>query len=134
MERLKRLLKEGGYTCVLSDGNNTFTSKQRGVAPLLKFIESGLNFNGYSAVDKVVGGGAALLYAYMGVKSVYCCVVSEQALPVFEKYGVRCEYEERTPRIINRRGDGICPIEQATRGIYDAQTALGVIKETLKNI
>ncbi len=33
IEYVKDLLTDGGYTCVLSDGDKTFTSRERGVRP-----------------------------------------------------------------------------------------------------
>ena len=62
-ERLKALLAEENLTCVLSDGNRLIKSRERGVKPLIGFIESGKSFKGFTAADKVVGKAAALLYA-----------------------------------------------------------------------
>ncbi|MDE6966768.1 MAG: DUF1893 domain-containing protein, partial [Clostridiales bacterium] len=76
---LMPMLDDGGYTCVLSDGKNTVTSKERGVAPLLQMIEGGGDYRGYFAADKVVGAAAALLYAYMGGAQLCAHVMSERA-------------------------------------------------------
>ncbi len=133
-ERLKALLAEENLTCVLSDGNRLIKSRERGVKPLIGFIESGKRFKGFTAADKVVGKAAALLYALMGVSSLYASVISEDALTVCKSFGISVEYGTLTQNIINRRGDGFCPMEQAVADISDPQTAFNAVKEKLKNL
>lgn len=133
-ERLKALLAEENLTCVLSDGNRLIKSRERGVKPLIGFIESGKSFKGFTAADKVVGKAAALLYALMGVSSLYASVISEGALTVCKSFGITVEYGTLTQNIINRRGDGFCPMEQAVADISDPQTAFNAVKEKLKNL
>lgn len=133
-ERLKALLAEENLTCVLSDGNRLIKSRERGVKPLIGFIESGKSFKGFTAADKVVGKAAALLYALMGVSSLYASVISEDALTVCKSFGISVEYGTLTQNIINRRGDGFCPMEQAVADISDPQTAFNAVKEKLKNL
>ena len=133
-ERLKALLAEENLTCVLSDGNRLIKSRERGVKPLIGFIESGKSFKGFTAADKVVGKAAALLYALMGVSSLYASVLSEGALTVCKSFGISVEYGALAQNIINRRGDGFCPMEQAVADISDPQTAFNAVKEKLKNL
>lgn len=133
-ERLKALLAEENLTCVLSDGNRLIKSRERGVKPLIGFIESGKSFKGFTAADKVVGKAAALLYALMGVSSLYASVISEGALTVCKSFGISVEYGALAQNIINRRGDGFCPMEQAVADISDPQTAFNAVKEKLKNL
>ena len=133
-ERLKALLAEENLTCVLSDGNRLIKSRERGVKPLIGFIESGKSFKGFTAADKVVGKAAALLYALMGVSSLYAAVISEGALTVCKSFGISVEYGALAQNIINRRGDGFCPMEQAVADISDPQTAFNAVKEKLKNL
>ncbi len=133
-ECLKALLAEENLTCVLSDGNRLIKSRERGVKPLIGFIESGKSFKGFTVADKVVGKAAALLYALMGVSSLYASVISEGALTVCKSFGISVEYGTLTQNIINRRGDGFCPMEQAVADISDPQTAFKTVKEKLKNL
>ena len=133
-ERLKALLAEENLTCVLSDGNRLIKRRERGVKPLIGFIESGKSFKGFTAADKVVGKAAALLHALMGVSSLYASVISEGALTVCKSFGISVEYGALAQNIINRRGDGFCPMEQAVADISDPQTAFNAVKEKLKNL
>ncbi len=134
LERAKAMLKDGGYTCVLCSDNETKTSTERGVKPLLEFVDSGEDFGGFSAADKVIGKAAAFLYAVLGIKTVYADVISRPALSVFHNYGIGSEYGEAVDSIINRSGTGICPMEQATAVTDDRNEALSIIKNKLKEL
>lgn len=134
LESIKRLLGEEGYTCVLSDGETVLTSRERGVKPLVQLIESGTDLRGFFAADKIVGKAAALLYAHMGVAEIYAEVAGEGAAEVCRRFGIKLTYGELTPKIINRRGDGICPMERTVAEIDEPREALAAIKETLKRL
>ena len=41
LERLKKMMHSGNFTCVIETANEVFTSIQRGVKPLLEFLDSG---------------------------------------------------------------------------------------------
>ena len=125
-------LDDGGYTCVLSDGKSIVTSKDRGVAPLLQLIECGGDYRGYFAADKVVGAAAALLYAYMGVAELCALVMSERAAQVCERHGIAYRCDRVVPHIINRKGDGVCPMEQAVAQTDDPRAAVSIIADKLK--
>lgn len=130
----KEILIKNGYTCVLFCEGQEYHSTLRGVKPLIDFLESGKDFKGFSAADKTVGLGAAHLYILLGVKSVWANVMSTPAKDLLEQNGISIFYESLVPFIINRKGDGPCPIETAVKGIACSKQAFKVIKETLKNI
>ena len=134
LEKLKKTLENGGYTCVLSDGEQTVTSTKRGISPLIGLIESGKSFVGFAAADKVVGRAAALLYALMGVTALYAGVISAGALEVCNSNGIYVEYGKSVQYIINRNGDGVCPMEQATAQISDPLAAIEAIKQRLAQL
>lgn len=50
----KRLMENGGYTCVLYKDGITHTSTKRGVLPLKEWLEKKTELKGFSAADKVV--------------------------------------------------------------------------------
>jgi hypothetical protein len=133
-KKARDILVKNGYTCVMCRENEEFHSALRGVKPLIDFLESNTDFNGFSAADKTVGLGAAHLYLLLGVKSVWAKVISQGAKEILEKNGVEVSFEEEVPYIINRRGDGRCPIEAAVNGIACPSEALRVIKETLSRL
>lgn len=133
-EKARSLLAAEGYTCVLCLGDRVLTSRKRGVAPLLELVESGEALNGFCAADKVVGKATALLYRLLGVKAVYADVISDSALQTLYDGGITVIYGEKAPYIINRTGDGRCPMETATADLDDPTLAPEAIKRKLQEL
>lgn len=130
----KRILSENSYTCVLYHDGREYHSKERGVKPLIEFLESGKDYSNFCAADKTVGAGAAHLYVLLGIKTVWANIISENGRKVLEENGVSVYFEKEVPFIINRTGDGVCPIESAVKGVTDSKQALVTIKQTLKDL
>lgn len=130
----KQILTSGEYTCVLCKGDTVYTSDERGVKPLVAWVESAVDFQGFSAADKVVGKGAAFLYVLLGVDAVYAQVISAPALALLQSNGIRVAYDVKTDSIANRRGDGVCPFETAVLPIDDAKDAYSVIREKMREL
>jgi hypothetical protein len=128
--RARSHLESGGYTLVLDDGNSLLTSRARGVAPLIAFLEDGGDFSAFCAVDKVVGKAAAFLYILLGIRAVFAITVSEEALALLRGNGIVAEYETCVPRIRNRDGTGFCPMESAVLEEKDPHSAFEKIIKT----
>ena len=133
-ERAWALLQEEGFTCVLCGGDRVFTSRLRGVKPLLTWLDEGLDVKGFSAADKVVGKGAAFLYVLLGVKEVYAQVMSRPAKAVLEAHGIPNGCEEEVAAIRNRTNTGFCPMETAVWNISEPEKALIAIRQKFKEL
>lgn len=134
LKKAADLLSAGNYTCVLCRGDSVFTDTRRGVRPLLELLESGQALQGYFAADKVVGKGAAFLYALMGVRAVYAKVVSSPAKELLSRHHIDLTFETEVPAIENRTKTGLCPIESSVWNLDDPQAALTTIRRTLENL
>ncbi len=134
LEKAKELLVKSEYTCVLQINDKTYTSSLRGVKPLVLFYKSGKDFSGFSAADKVVGKGAAFLYILLDVKEVYAGIISKPALSILNLYGIKVEYNILVEHIINRKGDGICPFEQAVMYTENKYEAYKLIEEKMQEL
>ena len=130
----KQDLEEMGYTCVLRKGEETCFSYEHGVKPLLQWIGEGKDFSGYGAADQVIGKAAALLYIKLGVRDLYTQVISEPAQSVFEEHGVSFTCEEKVPFIVNRKKDGMCPMEQTVLAISDPAEAVEALRNKVKSM
>lgn len=128
LRQARKLLAEGGYTCVLCRDEEIYTATARGVKPLVDWLDSGLGLRGFSAADKVVGRATAFLYVLLGVKEVHALVMSTPARQALEVNGIAAFCDREVPGIINRRGDGPCPFEDAVLGITDPMEALSAIR------
>ncbi len=129
----KKIINEG-HTCVLCNGEDIVLSDERGVKPLVEWVKDGRTFSGYSAADKVVGKAAALLYVTLRVKIIWAGVISKPAAEVFEKYGIEYWYDTLADAIINRKGDGFCPMETAVKDIDSPEEALVAIQNKLNEL
>ena len=134
LERAKEILAQTDSTCVLCRDEIVYTTTQRGVAPLLIWLQSGVDTCGFSAADKVVGKAAALLYCLLGVRRVHGNVMSDAAVKVLRRNGIEVYWDRLTDGIRNRAGTGPCPMEAATMSIDDPDEALPVILATLARL
>lgn len=134
LARAKEALLRGGYTCAICKGETLYTSDERGVKPLLSWLNSGAALANAAAADKVVGKAAAFLYVLLGVREVYAPVISERARSVLEEHAIALEAEIVVPAIRNRRGDGYCPMESAVWDIEDAREAKAAIEKKAKEL
>lgn len=134
LENAKKLLKNGGYTCVLCKDEQAYTSTKRGVAPMLEFIDNGTDLRGFSAADKVIGKAAAMLFCHAGIAEVYADVISKAAAEFLSANDIPFSYGTLAENIINRKGDGICPMEQVTANINNTDEAITAIKKRLEEL
>lgn len=131
LEMARSILAAEGCTCVLCRDGKVYKSTFRGVRPLMEFLESGEDFHGFSAADKVVGKATAFLYCLLGVRAVHANVISEPALQVLQSHGITLTWDQQVSAIRNRAGDGLCPMEMATRDIDDPAQAPAAIRAAL---
>ena len=134
LDDARQKLQEGGYTCVILKEEQEYVSRERGVRPLLTLLENENSFQNGVAADKTVGAGAAHLYVLIGVQAVWANIISISAKDVLEKNGIEVFYGECVPHIINRQGNGICPIEKAVENAQNSQDAYMRIVETLQQL
>ena len=134
MKKAVSMLNEQVLTLAAVKDNETITSRERGVKPLLELIDDRKPLEGYSAADKVVGAAAAYLYVLLDVKELYAKVISRRAVEVVEKYGISIEYDTLAEAIINRSGTGFCPMETAVSNAVSPENALELIREKLKEL
>ncbi len=128
LQKAKEIMEKNNYTCVVLSEKEIFTSTLRGVKPLVAWIDSKANFDGFYASDRVIGKATAFLYCLLNVRGVYASVISEPAIKVLKDLGIEVEFGALVENIINRRGDGICPFEEAVKGAETKEEALEIIR------
>lgn len=120
-----RIIEEGRYAYVLvKNGELVFTSRERGIAPMLEALEKFPDsFSGGSIADKVIGRATAFLAVYGGASAVHALTMSCPAREVFVAGNVKVSYDKLTGIIENRDRTGQCPMENLTMGIEDPAEA-----------
>lgn len=135
MADLIRLLREGGYSCVLQKGGETRTFRRRGVIDLYTLLAEDPDYMRDALLaDKVIGKGAAAVVATAGVKEVYAEVISLPAVSLLRQAGVAVSWGERVAAIRNRAGDGWCPLETACREALTAEEAMPLVDAFVKRM
>lgn len=131
IEDLKNILLKENHTIVIYKNDaSVYTSNDRGVAPLMKLLkENKAQLKDAMIADKVVGKAAALLMAYGKVKEVYTPTISTPALQVFKNHNIEIHYDKEVGRIINRKGDGLCPMETLCLNIENPEDAFVAINK-----
>lgn len=122
----QQMLTHGDYSLLLCLGGHVYFSEDRGIRPLLELIPTD-EWRGAVAADKIVGKAAAMLYVLLGVDALYAEVLSKPAKEILESSKITCRFGTLTDNILNRKGDGLCPMEQAVQDIdnpADAPDAL----------
>lgn len=120
------------FTCRIVRGDQVvFESEKSGISPLIAVIDGGVDARGCTAYDKIVGKAAALLYVLMGVEAVHAGVLGAAAKSVLENSGIAVTCDTLTERIINRKGDGLCPMELTVQNIDEPKDAFDAIKQKL---
>ncbi|MBQ8579375.1 MAG: DUF1893 domain-containing protein [Oscillospiraceae bacterium] len=132
-ECAKKALQQG-CTCAAYRDSESIQTDERGVAPLLRWLDEGVDLMGFSVADKAVGSAAAMLYCLLGVRRVYGRVMSVGAVKILRSQGIEVGWEFLTESILNRRKNGLCPMETALLGIEDPDEGLAIIRRTLENL
>lgn len=134
LERAIGCLKDGGHTCVLCKGDCFYTSDEKGIAPMMAFLDAGTDLVGFSAADRVVGRAVAMLFVLAGVTCVYAEIISQGAVEVLSAHGIAVDYGRLTDRIVNRTGDGFCPMETVVLEMDDPTEALVALRRRVMEL
>ena len=132
LQSAKNLIARDKATCVVIKNDRIVNIEHgSGIAPIISLYDEGL-IRDAVVVDKKIGKAAAMILALGGVRSCYGVAVSRSAVEFMESVGIPLEFERCTDHIVNRTGDGVCPMEKAVADISDPEEALLAVRATLK--
>ena len=121
MKHLIDILHDEHLTLVVQSNDGTvhrFT--QRGVRDLLTLVtDNPGTLQDALVADKAVGKAAAACMVVGGVKQMHADVMSEPAFSLLKAHSVLADYGTLVHHIINRKGDGWCPMERLSCDIDD---------------
>ena len=124
---------QGHTICLCRDGKLLFSDK-KGISPMMDFIEEGVDLEGYSAADLIVGKAVAMLFVKCRIKSVFAKTLSKSGREMLFSHGIECEYEVLADSIINRDGTDICPMEKTVKDTDGIEEGYLLLKEKLQQI
>lgn len=127
---LYNALAAGKHSLAISNGGKTWHFDGRGIADLYKTYTTAPELLlGATVADKIVGKGAAALMIAGGVARLYAGTISKGALALIKDSAVETEYRESVDHIINRAGNGWCPVELLCRDCLTATDCLPLIHD-----
>ena len=132
--KAKKILEDEELTLVIIKDTTVYKSVERGVLPLLDFIDKNVELDGFCVADKVVGAGAAFLYILLGVDEIYAKVISTRAEELLKSNGISVTFGMLVNEIRNRAGSDRCPIEAVVEGIFEPDEALLAIRKRLSEM
>ncbi len=128
MDELIAKLHEGGYSCVINKDGETVTFSRGGIADLYDLTQNKPGFLKDAVVaDKIVGKGAAALMILGGISALYADVISQPALNLLRKAGIKPDFAQEVPFIWNRENTDWCPIEKLCYKETSAEAILPLI-------
>lgn len=126
--QLANTLKDGNHSLVLFKDGKIEIFDGKGVADLHKLYTTRPEaLNGAVAADKVIGKGAAAIMIAGGVREVFAEVISFGAIKLFGQTDITLFYDKAVDHIINRKGDGWCPVERLCADAATAAECLPII-------
>ena len=123
----------GHSICLCKDGD-IITDDGRGISPMMRFIHEGRDLSGYSVADVIVGKAAAMLFVKAGIVAVYGKVISAAARDYLQQHGIPCSWDTLTVKIINRKGDDICPMEKTVAEFEDVEQGYLALKHKMQEM
>ena len=133
MENIKDELQD--YSCIVRNKGVERVFTRRGVIDLFEVLRDEPELlRGATIIDKVIGKGAAALMVLGGVSEVKTPLLSEDALRVLRQAGVKVEYEQVVPHIINRTQTDMCPLEKRCQASDTPAELLPVIAQFIEDM
>lgn len=125
-------LKANNYAIIASNGYHSIDS---GIKPVINKLNEKIDFfKDLTVADKIIGKASAMLLSLSKVKEVYCITLSVAGKETLEKYGISYHYDELVPYIINRKGDGMCPMEETVKDIDDLLEAYHALNNKIEEL
>lgn len=110
-------------------GKEVYGSEKRGVLPLLELVERFPDGLARAVVaDRVVGGCAARIFAWLRVRQVHTLVGSVIARTTLETAGVDYRCVKEVAEIRNRSDTDVCPFEALSREHSDPRRLIDAMQ------
>lgn len=136
IESGKQLIRDRKAECVLmKDGTVILQVRGRGISPLLDVYDQHKDKMADAAVvDKVVGKAAAMIAICGKARHVHGELMCEGAVKILNEHGISSSYHLLVPQILNRKRDGICPMEQTVQNIEDPVAGVAALRLKVKEL
>lgn len=123
-------------TILIYEGDTVvFTSEHKGVRPMMDYMKAyGPSETPLTVVDRIMGRGAVMLAVLINAKTIKTPIMSASALALAKAHNLNLEAGEIVPYIVNREGNGQCPIESSVLDIEDVHEGYEAIKAAIAKL
>jgi hypothetical protein len=122
-------------TLIIRKDGEERTFSRRGVIDLFELLTTEPEaLHGASITDKAIGKAAAALMVLGGVKEAVTPRISTPALKLFREAGIKVDYDEEVPLILNRDKSDFCPMEKRCMVSDNPKELLPIITEFINAI
>ncbi len=130
LEQARRRLKQDSLAFVLvKNGTVLGSGTKPGVHELLGTVRAlGTSTHGAVLADRVVGKAVAMIARHAQLSQVYSPLMSEACLATLALTPIVVEYDRLIPLILNRNGNGPCPMEMLTGPFDEPEPALQALE------
>ena len=130
------LIRENKAECVLmKNGVVIYQVRGRGISPLLEIYDRHKDLMADAAVvDKVVGKAAAMIAICGKAKHVHGELMCEDAVKILKKHHITSSYTLLVPQILNRKQDGLCPMEMTVQKMDDPAQGVSALRLKVKEL
>lgn len=121
IETARQKILAGKAGCVIiKNGKIVHDENGRGIAPILDVYRQQTDkMKDSILVDKVIGKAAAMVAICGKVKYVHAELICDSAVDILQKNNIKVTWTLRVKDILNRRRNGLCPMEQTVLNIND---------------
>ena len=128
------MVEQGKAACVVVKNNKIADiSSTKGIFHHVELYEKGLLKNAFLA-DKVKGKAASVILSLGGAKGCYAENISVPATEWLSAKGISFSYKNKSEFIMNRKGDGMCPMEETVKDLNDEKEALEALKNKITEL
>jgi hypothetical protein len=127
-------LKEGNLSLVIAkNGKIIFETRSHGLRGFLQAINLlDKELAESSVADRIMGRAAALLSVYSHISAVFAVTISKEGIKVLEDNNIPYQFESCVPKILNSKGDDMCPFEKLTITLTNPAKAYSKLKSLIK--
>ncbi|MDP4120513.1 MAG: DUF1893 domain-containing protein [Bacillota bacterium] len=132
LAKAKEILIQEKHACVVVSNEKTITSDQSGIKILLDWLNENKDvFLNTSVADKIIGGAAASVMIYGGIKEAYAEIISDSAIKLFTDNKIPFFFDKKVEYIKNRDKTDMCPMEKTCLGIDSPEEAYIALRKKI---
>lgn len=128
------MIKSRKATCVVVKNNKIVKSASPlGIKYVLGLYDENILEDTFVA-DTVIGKAAAMVFTEGKVSACYGETVSKEAVRWLTEHNIPVKYGTCADYIINRKGDGMCPMEETVKDVENSAEAITLLKNKVAEL